>query len=90
MTLAAPITGGNGKILLAEGVTLDEATLDNLRQRGIPFVSVSVPDSRDAATIERDLAEASARIEYIFRGSSAPAREELRRLVAEYRQRQLA
>ena len=90
MTLAAPITGSNGKVLLATGVTLDEAALENLRQRAVPFVSVAVPDSRDEATIARDLAEAAARIDYIFRGTGSDARDELRRIVADYRQRQLA
>lgn len=88
--LAVPITGANGKVLLAAGVTLDEGTLDNLRQRMVPFVSIAVPDSRDEATIERELAEAAARVDYIFRGKGSAAREELRPLIAAYRQKQLS
>jgi hypothetical protein len=59
-----------------------------LRRRAIEFVTVSVPDSRDEATIARELAEAVARVDYIFRGTRSSARAALHEAVLSYRRSQ--
>ena len=88
MIVAAPIVGSQGAVLFAAGCTLDEYGLEQLRRRTIEFVTVSVPDSRDEATIAREIAEATARVETIFRGTGSTARAALRDTVLNYRRKQ--
>lgn len=90
MEVAAPVVSAQGSVLLAAGAILDDTAPENLRRRGIDFVAVAVPDSRDAATIARELHEAAARVDDIFRGGSSTCRETLRRAIHAYRARQLA
>lgn len=91
MTLEAPIVGPQGTVLFAAGSTLDEYALKQIGRRAIESVTVSVPDSRDEETIAREVAAASARVEFIFRGndsSGSSARAALRNIVMNYRRRQ--
>ncbi|MFC5303141.1 hypothetical protein [Azospira restricta] len=90
MQVAAPIVSAQGSVLLATGAVLDEEAPENLRRRGIEFVTVSVADARDAATIAREQAAAAARIDHIFRGDGGAARDALRQAIHAYRARQLA
>lgn len=88
MTLATPIVGQQGTVLFAAGSTLDEYALKQLGRRAIEFVTVLVPDSRDEEIIAREIAETDARIEFIFRGESSPARTALRNTIMNYRRKQ--
>lgn len=90
MTVAAPVLSPHGGVLLAAGAQLDEQLLENLRRRGIEFVSVALPDARDPATIAAEQAAAAARVSHIFRGAGSATRQALQAVVAAYRQRQSA
>lgn len=90
MTVAAAVTSAQGGVLLAAGTVLDETVLENLRRRGVGFVSVAISDSRDEVTVERELRAAAERVEFIFRGQGSSAREALRATVNAYRMKQLA
>lgn len=88
MIIATAVTGPQGAILFAAGTALDEYSLEQLRRRAIEFVTVSVPDPRDEATIAREVDEATARVDYIFRGTGSSARSALREIVLRYRRSQ--
>lgn len=88
MIVATQVSGAQGSVLIAAGTTLDEAMLDKLKRRGVETLSVVVPDSRDEDTIAREVEEAIARIEFIFRGQSSPARDALRETLISYRRKQ--
>jgi hypothetical protein len=88
MIVAAAVTTPQGAILFAAGAVLDEHSLEQLRRRAVEFVTVSVPDSRDEATIAREVAEATTRVDYIFRGTHSSARAALRETVLRYRRSQ--
>lgn len=85
MTLAKAATNRDGQTLLAAGTTLDAEMLDRLIRRSVETVSVSVPDTRDDATIAEEIAAAEARIAYIFRSSATPATEVLRAAVLNFK-----
>ncbi len=86
MTLAAPATDHEGRVLLAAGTVLDTATLDRLSRRGIEALSVLLLDTRDAETVARELQIAEARVATIFRGAGSSARDELHEAILAYRQ----
>lgn len=92
MTVVTPITGAQGSVLLAAGAVLDDHALSQVRRRNIEFVTVSVPDSRDEASIAQDLEAATARVDYIFRGEGSTCgsacRQALRQAVLSYRRKQ--
>ena len=88
MIVATQVNGAQGTALIAAGTTLDEPMLEKLKRRGIETLSVVVPDSRDEATIAREIEEAIARIEFIFRGQSSPARDALQETLISYRRKQ--
>jgi hypothetical protein len=88
MIVLTAVTTPQGAILFAAGAVLDEHSLAQLRRRAIEFVTVTVPDSRDAANIARELAEATARVDFLFRGPGSSARAALRETVLRYRRSQ--
>jgi hypothetical protein len=91
MITETPVSGPQGTVLLAAGTTLDEYALMQLGRRAIEFVTVSVPDTRSDETIAREVAAASARVEFIFRGedsSDSSSRSALRNVVMNYRRQQ--
>lgn len=90
MTVAAPVLSAQGNVLLAPGATLNETMLDNLRRRSIEFVTVTLPDTRDAETIAREQRTAGERVDFIFRGPGSAARKTLHAAVRAYREGQLA
>lgn len=90
MEVAVPVVSVQGAVLLAAGATLDDDAPENLRRRGIDFVTVAIPDSRDAETIVREQEAAAQRVEYIFRGEGSSCRGKLRQAILDYRKRQLA
>lgn len=89
MTLAATVTDRNARVLLAAGTQLDSTLIDRLGRRGVEAVWVSVPDTRDAALVEQNIASAQVRVEQIFRGSGSPAREALHAEILRFRQESL-
>lgn len=88
MTVASPVTGAQGGVLLAAGAELDDHALAQLRRRNIEFVTVSVPDSRDEASIAHDLEAATTRVDFIFRGDGSACRQALRQTILSYRRKQ--
>lgn len=95
MRLARAVMRPDGVVLMPAGAEIDEASLKQLPQRGVEFVFVVEPDDRDAATIERDVAAAEERVNYIFRGSNSDAgmgemRDDLRAALLSYRKAQAA
>lgn len=88
MIIAAPVNGPQGSVLLAAGAELDDHSLEQLRRRGISFVCVSLADSRDESTIAREVAEAAARVGYIFRGEGSTSRQALHETLLNYRRKQ--
>lgn len=90
MTLAVPLLSAQGGVLLAAGTILDERALDNLRRRGVEFLTVALPDNRDADTIAREQRAAAERVDFIFRGAGTAARSALHAAVRAYREKQLA
>lgn len=90
MEVAVPVVSAQGAVLLAAGATLDDDAPENLRRRGIDFVTVAIPDRRDADTIAREQEDAALRVEYIFRGEGSACRNRLRQIVLDFRARQLA
>ncbi len=90
MTLAAPLLSAQGGTLLAAGTVLDDRVLDNLRRRGVEFLTVTLPDRRDAETIAREQQAAAERVDFIFRGTGSATRGALRAIVLAYREKQLA
>jgi hypothetical protein len=88
MIIETPVIGPQGTVLLAAGTTLDEYALMQLGRRAIEFVTVSVADSRDEETIAREVAEAVARVEFIFRGEGSATRTALRNTIMNYRRKQ--
>lgn len=87
MIVATQVCGPQGAVLLAAGAVLDETMLENLRRRNVEFLSVHIADPRDDATVAADIAAATARIDYIFRGEGSAQRYALREAVAAYRRR---
>ena len=85
MTLAKAISDREGHALLAEGTVLTAEILDRLIRRGVPTLCAQVLDARDEETIASELANASTRVETIFRGPGSPAREELHQAILNYR-----
>ncbi|MDR0578599.1 MAG: hypothetical protein LBI87_13985 [Candidatus Accumulibacter sp.] len=85
MALAKPVRDADGSILLTAETVLDPALLERLIRRGIRAISVRAPDLRDEETIARELADARARIDTIFRGPGSAARDQLREAVLAYR-----
>lgn len=90
MTIAAAVLSPQGAVLLAAGVELDREHIDGLRRRALEAVCVSLPDTRDAATIATEQAAATARVDYIFRGDGSASRQALQAAVRTFRERQLA
>jgi hypothetical protein len=88
MVVATQVSGAQGSVLLAAGSVLDAPALDKLRRRGIEALTVSIPDTRDEATIAGELAAAAARVDHIFRGPGSAARTALRDAVHAYRRKQ--
>lgn len=87
MIVATQVCGPQGAVLLAAGAVLDETMLENLRRRNVEFLSVHIADPRDDATVAADIAAATARIDYIFRGEGSAQRYALREAVGAYRRR---
>ncbi|MDD5176454.1 MAG: hypothetical protein PHQ05_08560 [Sterolibacterium sp.] len=90
MTTAAAILTRQGEELLPANRALDEAMIESIRRRLIKSVIVMLPDDRDMASIDREIATEEKRLAYIFRGDSNEARADLHRLVAAYRRNQVA
>lgn len=86
MRVARPVLRGDGQVLLAEGAVLDADEMARFGQRGVEFVFVALPETRDAQTIARDAQAVRDRLDYVFRGDDdSDARAELREAVARYR-----
>lgn len=85
MRLARPVLRADGGVLLTAGTVLDGEQIQHLMQRHVDFVYVLEEETRDASTIEREIAAATARVEHIFRGESGESRNELRAAVTAYR-----
>ena len=85
MTLARDLPDREGKPLLAAGTVLDVAMLDRLIRRGVTTVTVLVADTRDAETLASEREAFEKRIAHIFRGTSSPARDDLRSAVLAFR-----
>lgn len=90
MTLAVPLLSAQGGVLLAAGTILDERALENLRRRGVEFLTVELPDRRDPEAIAREQRAAAERIDFIFRGAGSATRASLHAAVRAYREKQLA
>lgn len=88
MIVASPVSGPQGAVLLNAGTVLDESMLEHLRRRGIESVSVIVPDGRDPDIVAREIAEACARVDHLFRNGGSAARQALHAVVRDYRRRQ--
>lgn len=86
--LAQSVRRADGVVLLPAGAEVEIEQLRQLIQRGIDCVYVIQEDTRDAAQIERDVAQAEARVATLFRGSSGEARDELAAVIADYRRHQ--
>ncbi len=86
--LAQSVRRADGVVLLPAGAEVEIEQLRQLIQRGIDCVYVIQEDTRDAAQIERDIAQAEARVATLFRGSSGEARDELAAVIADYRRHQ--
>ena len=86
MRVARPVLRGDGHVLIAEGALLDADEMGRLGPRGVEFVYVAVPETRDAATIEQEAQAMRERIEHIFRGDDdGDARGELRAAITHHR-----
>lgn len=88
--LARAVRRADGAVLLPEGTDLDVDQLRQLIQRGIEAVYLLQEETRDAAQIERDVAQAEARVVNKFRGQSNAARDELAAAILDYRRREAA
>ncbi len=94
MSLAEPLMGAQGEVVLSQGVELTQALLQALRRRGVTSLSVLVPDEglapapagdKRSSAAELQLAQLE-RLAQLFRnddGQSGTAR--LRALVTRYR-----
>ena len=88
MRVARAVLRADGGVLMPEGTTLDDDELGRLVQRGVEFVFVAVPETRDAQTIADEEAATLARLAHIFRPvSDAPddSRAALRGAVSAWR-----
>ena len=85
MTLAIPVTGRDGKTLLAAGITLDAMMLDRLTRRGVEALAVSETDTRDAAELAAERAASEERLRQLFRGEGSRARDDLHAAVLAWR-----
>lgn len=90
MTTATAILARQGEELLSANCTLDDAMIESIRRRLIKCVIVVLPDDRDVAIIDREIATEEKRLAYIFRGDSNEARTDLHKSVAAYRRNQVA
>lgn len=90
MRLAQAVRRPDGALLLPAGAEIDIDQLRQLVQRGIEFVHVAQEETRSAAQIEQDVAEAEERVAHLFRGKSGDARRELAATIADYRRRAAA
>lgn len=71
MLLAADLKDGAGKVLLPQGATLTEATLNGLRRRGIDTLCVvAAAEAPDPAVLEAERARRRARLARLFRASA--------------------
>ncbi|NRR28651.1 hypothetical protein HSX11_00320 [Oxalobacteraceae bacterium] len=90
MVLALDLLDGHGNVLLPEGATLSEASLNSLRRRGIVHCMVRV-DAPEAAATPPDpqrQARISARLAQLFRHhGAAGAGADLLRMLTDYRLR---
>lgn len=88
MSLAEPVVGAQGEVVLSQGVALTQALLQALRRRGVTSLSVLVPDAgscSDTSAVMKLKAQLD-RLERLFRhdaGQNGTAR--LRALVTQYR-----
>lgn len=87
MLVAVPVCSRAGAILVTTGSVLDAARIGNLQRRGVSCVTVSVPDPRDAAQRDTEIAAALARVDQIFRGEGSEARAALHQALRAYRER---
>lgn len=85
--LAYPARRPDGGVLLPAGAELDADQVRMLVQREIECVHVLQEETRDAAGIEKEVADAAARVAHLFRGKSSEVRDELGRAIADYRRR---
>lgn len=88
MSLAEPVLGSQGEVVLSQGITLTEVLLNALRRRGVMSLSVLAPDAQPSteARVGVDIKVHLARLERLFRqdaGQSGAAH--LRALVTQYR-----
>ncbi len=93
MSLAEPVVGAQGEVVLSQGVALTQALLHALRRRGVASLSVLVPDadtcSGPNAAADMDVKARLVRVERLGRlfrnddGQSGTTR--LRALVTQYR-----
>ena len=88
MSLAEPVLGAHGEVVLPQGVTLTDALLQSLGRRGIESLSVLAPKAEgdDPATNTKDIAVQMARIGRLFRHATEyDGTDYLRTLVTQYR-----
>jgi hypothetical protein len=91
MRLAADVRNASGGILLAAQAELTAESLAGLLRRGIDIVIVDILDTRTAEEIARELEQAEARIDHLFRRHiDDPEMLELKQAVLDYRRKALA
>lgn len=91
MRLAADVRNSGGGTLLAAQAELTAESLTGLLRRGIDIVTVDIQDTRTAEEIARELAQAEARIDHLFRRHIDDAEMlELKQAVLDYRRKALA
>lgn len=86
--LAQAVRRADGVLLLPAGAEVEIDQLRQLIQRGIDNVYVLQEETRDAAQIAHDVAQAAANVTTLFRGNSGESRDELAAVISDYRQRQ--
>jgi hypothetical protein len=88
--LARSVLRSDGVVLLVAGTELDADKLSHLHQRGVEVVYLTEDDPRDAEAIANEVAAAEARVSQIFAGPTGDIRDELARVVLNYRRAQAA
>lgn len=85
MMLARPAVRPDGQVLLPAGTVLTEEHLQHLMARGVEYLAVSSEDTRDEAAVAAEIEAVGARVDYMFRGPSSEARQDLHDVVRTYR-----
>lgn len=88
MSLAEPVLGDQGEVVLSQGVELTQALLLALRRRGISILSVLVPDTvpSDDRNVAVVVKLQMARLDRLFRKDAGQiGTAHLRSLITQYR-----